>query len=101
MKPDKKLVEMSREYAFAMHTHWMTDMVGHRGPLQRAVDLLELFDGVMAGILDTWDDDEGLVIMTSDHGNMELIGSRNHTENDVPRWSLVVKKRALLKASRI
>ncbi len=80
----RKLVEMSREYAFAMHTHWMTDMVGHRGPLQRAVDLLELFDGVMAGILDTWDDNEGLVIMTSDHGNMELIGSRNHTENDVP-----------------
>jgi 2,3-bisphosphoglycerate-independent phosphoglycerate mutase len=80
----KKLVEMSRDYDFAMHTHWMTDLVGHRGPLSRGVELLELFDGVMAGILDTWDDDEGLVIMTSDHGNMEVIGSRNHTENDVP-----------------
>ena len=26
----------------------------------------------------------GLVIVTSDHGNMEKIGDRRHTENDVP-----------------
>jgi 2,3-bisphosphoglycerate-independent phosphoglycerate mutase len=80
----QQLVKLSREYDFAMHSHWMTDMVGHRGPLQRGVDLLELFDGVMAGVLDCWDDAEGLVIITSDHGNMEEIGNRNHTENDVP-----------------
>ncbi len=80
----RRLVEMSREYAFAMHSHWMTDHVGHRGPLERGIELLELFDGVMAGILETWDDDEGLVIVTSDHGNLEDVSSRAHTENDVP-----------------
>ncbi len=80
----KLLVEISREYDFAFHSHWMTDLVGHRGPLERGVELLELFDGVMAGVLDEWDDKEGLIIMTSDHGNMEDIGNRNHTENDVP-----------------
>lgn len=78
------LVEMSREYTFAMHSHWMTDMVGHRGPLEQGIELLEMFDGVMAGILDTWDDDEGLVIVTSDHGNLEDVSSRSHTENNVP-----------------
>ncbi len=80
----RRLVEMSREYAFAMHSHWMTDHVGHRGPLERGIELLELFDGVMAGILEAWDDDEGLVIVTSDHGNLEDVSSRAHTENDVP-----------------
>lgn len=80
----KLLVEISRGYDFAFHSHWMTDLVGHRGPLERGVELLELFDGVMAGVLDVWDDNEGLIIMTSDHGNMEEIGNRNHTENDVP-----------------
>jgi hypothetical protein len=84
------LVKLSREYDFAMHSHWMTDMVGHRGPLERGVELLELFDAVMAGVLDTWDDDEGLVLVTSDHGNMEEIGNRNHTENDVP--TLIIGK---------
>lgn len=79
-----RLVEISRHYDFAFHSHWMTDHVGHRGPLERGVELLELFDGVMAGVIEKWDDDEGLVIITSDHGNMEHIGSRNHTENDIP-----------------
>jgi hypothetical protein len=79
-----RLVEISRNYDFAFHSHWMTDHVGHRGPLQRGVELLELFDGVMAGVTELWDDNEGLVIITSDHGNMEYIGSRNHTENDIP-----------------
>lgn len=80
----KLLVKISREYDFAFHSHWMTDLVGHRGPLERGVELLELFDGVMTGVLEEWDDDEGLIIMTSDHGNLEDIGNRNHTENDIP-----------------
>ncbi|MEZ4667483.1 MAG: hypothetical protein R3E39_06135 [Anaerolineae bacterium] len=89
----KLMVEISRNYDFAFHSHWMTDMVGHRGPLERGVELLELFDGVMAGVLNTWDDDEGLVIITSDHGNMEDIGSRNHTENDIP--TVIIGKESL------
>lgn len=78
------MVRISRSYDFAMHAHWLTDMVGHRGPLEDGVQLLELLDGVMAGVIDEWDDDEGLVILTSDHGNMEHIGDRRHTENPVP-----------------
>ena len=62
----------------------MTDIVGHRGSIEDGIKLLETFDGVMSGVLDSWNDDEGLVIVTSDHGNMEEIGDRRHTENDVP-----------------
>lgn len=80
----RKLVELARRYDFSMHSHWMTDYVGHRGPFEFGVALLERFDGVMGGILDCWDPEEGLVIVTSDHGNMEHIGDRHHTENDVP-----------------
>jgi len=80
----KRLVEISREYDFALHSHWMTDYIGHRGTLPQGVQMLETFDQVMAGVLDTWQDDEGLVIVTSDHGNMENIGDRRHTENLVP-----------------
>ena len=80
----EKLVEISRRYDFSFFSHWMTDIVGHRGTLQDGINLLETFDGVMEGVLETWNDDEGLVIITSDHGNMEKIGDRRHTENDVP-----------------
>jgi 2,3-bisphosphoglycerate-independent phosphoglycerate mutase len=80
----QQLVTLSRRYDFAMHSHVFTDFVGHRGTLEEGVGLLEILDGVMTGIIDTWEDDEGLVLLTSDHGNMEVIGDRRHTTHDVP-----------------
>ncbi|MBE2182492.1 MAG: hypothetical protein IAE89_03615 [Anaerolineae bacterium] len=80
----KRMVEISRQYDFAFFSHWMSDVVGHRGTVAEGAELLELFDGVMAGALDEWDDDEGLLIITSDHGNLEDLSHKKHTENDVP-----------------
>jgi len=80
----RRMVEISRQYDFAFFSHWLTDMAGHRGPMEFAVSLLELFDQVMEGALEAWDDSEGLIIVTSDHGNMEDISHRNHTDNLVP-----------------
>ncbi|MBZ0295622.1 MAG: hypothetical protein K8L99_23900 [Anaerolineae bacterium] len=80
----KKMVEISRHYDFAFFPHWITDVIGHRGDMNDAIRILKLFDGVMAGALEAWDDQEGLMIITSDHGNIETIGDRRHTENDVP-----------------
>ncbi len=78
------MAQLSRNYDFAFHSHWFTDRVGHRGPLEKGIELLETFDQVMTGILDEWDDNEGLIVVISDHGNMEDIGVRHHTENDIP-----------------
>jgi hypothetical protein len=88
------MVALSRRYDFAFFSHWFTDTVGHRGPLEDGVELLELFDGVMAGALDAWRDDEGLMIVTSDHGNLEDVGDRHHTENDVPTLIIGAAKAA-------
>jgi len=88
------LAKISRQHDFAFHSHWMTDYVGHRGPLSDGVELLETFDGVMAGLLDAWEDDEGLILMTSDHGNLEDIDNRHHTENRVPTLIIGAQKEA-------
>ncbi len=80
----RKMVTLSRRYAFAFFAHWITDTVGHRGTVADGVRVLELFDRVMAGALAEWDDSEGLMIITSDHGNMEDLSHGKHTENDVP-----------------
>jgi hypothetical protein len=79
-----RLAEAARGYDFSLFSTWITDEIGHRGPLERGIAILERFDGVMAGLLAAWRDDDGLVVITSDHGNMEDMGSRHHTENDVP-----------------
>ena len=78
------LVRLAQRHAFSLFAHWPSDVIGHRGTLDEAIALLERFDDVMAGVLEAWDDGEGMIIICSDHGNMERIGDRRHTLNDVP-----------------
>jgi 2,3-bisphosphoglycerate-independent phosphoglycerate mutase len=80
----RKMVELSRRYEFAFFSHWITDTIGHRGKVEDGVKILTLFDAVMAGVLAEWNDAEGLIVITSDHGNMENLSHGKHTENDVP-----------------
>ena len=75
---------VASHYNFSFFSHWITDEIGHRGPMMRGVEILELFDQVMAGMLSTWDDNAGLIVITSDHGNMEDLSIRQHTLNNVP-----------------
>lgn len=79
-----RLAELARSYDFSLFSTWVTDEIGHRGPFERGVAYLELFDAVMASLLEVWTDEDGLIVITSDHGNMEDLSTRHHTENDVP-----------------
>ena len=46
--------------------------------------LLETLDTVFGSLLSTWDYENGLILLTSDHGNLEDLSTRRHTRNDVP-----------------
>ena len=86
------LARLARKYHFAFHSHWLTDRIGHRGAVSDGVAVLERFDAVLAGVLEEWDGDSGLVVITSDHGNMEDLSTRRHTLNPVP--TLIIGRRA-------
>jgi bisphosphoglycerate-independent phosphoglycerate mutase (AlkP superfamily) len=43
-----------------------------------------VIDEAIGGLLDAWDDEHGLLIITSDHGNIEDKSQRQHTYNPVP-----------------
>jgi bisphosphoglycerate-independent phosphoglycerate mutase (AlkP superfamily) len=45
--------------------------------------LLANFDVVLGGLLAAWDD-ENLILITSDHGNLEDLSTRRHTAHPVP-----------------
>ncbi len=79
-----RMADLARAHDFSLISTWITDEIGHHGEFDRGVSYLELFDAVMAGLLDSWRDEDGLIIITSDHGNMEDLSIRQHTENDVP-----------------
>ena len=68
----------------AFFEYWLTDVAGHHQDVQSACGLLELFDNVLGSLVRTWDDEAGLILITSDHGNMEDLSTRHHTRNDVP-----------------
>jgi hypothetical protein len=79
-----KLAELAGRYDFSLFEYWASDYAGHKQDMKWAVEQFELFDDVLGGLLDNWNDDEGLILITSDHGNMEDLSTRRHTNAKVP-----------------
>lgn len=79
-----RLAELAQAHHFSFFEHWPSDVRGHRGTLAEAAAHLEMIDTVIGGLLDAWDDENGLLVITSDHGNIEDKSSRSHTRHPVP-----------------
>lgn len=77
------LAALSKKYDFAFFEYWLTDYAGHGQDMDAALSLLALFDVVLGGLLDAWDRID-LLLITSDHGNLEDLSTRRHTANPVP-----------------
>lgn len=77
------LTSLARNYDFSFFEYWMTDYAGHGQDMDTAIGLLDEFDQVLGGLLETWDGKD-LLLVTSDHGNMEDLSTRRHTANHVP-----------------
>ncbi len=78
------LASISQTYALSWFDYWPTDYAGHRASLDEAVELLETFDSVLAGLVSAWKNRADLIVLTSDHGNLEDLSVRGHTRNPVP-----------------
>jgi hypothetical protein len=87
------LAEIARRTDFAFFEYWISDYVGHNQDMPQALEMLANFDRVLAGLVEAWDGETGLILITSDHGNMEDLSTRRHTANPVP--GLVVGAPAL------
>jgi hypothetical protein len=80
----ERLAHLARDYDFALFEYWLTDYAGHGQDMHRACELIGNLDQVLDGLLRAWDDETGLILITSDHGNMEDLSTRRHTANPVP-----------------
>jgi 2,3-bisphosphoglycerate-independent phosphoglycerate mutase len=79
-----RLAAQAQCFEFSLFEYWLTDFAGHEQDMKAACDLLVTFDQVLGGLLDNWDDRSGLVLITSDHGNLEDLSTHRHTSNPVP-----------------
>jgi hypothetical protein len=80
----RRLVRLLDENDFVLFEYWRTDKAGHSENMKEAIAALELFDGMLGGILEALDASNSLLIITSDHGNIEDMTTKVHTRNPVP-----------------
>ncbi len=80
----RKLISLAMNYDFSFFEYWASDYAGHKQQMDTAIGLMEAFDGVLGGIMESGKLDELLVLATSDHGNMEDLSTRKHTDANVP-----------------
>ena len=85
----RKLVSLAMGYDFSLFEYWASDYAGHKQQMDNAIAQMESFDGVLGGVLEMMNEEGGmmnelLVLVTSDHGNMEDMSTRRHTDVMVP-----------------
>jgi hypothetical protein len=78
------LSKLAEKFDFSMFEYWASDYAGHGQEMTKAVELIEIFDQVLGGLLESWNLDEGVILISSDHGNLEDLSTRRHTSTLVP-----------------
>ena len=80
----RRLAGIAREYDFVLFEYYLTDKAGHAQSMQRAAEVLGELDALLEGVLGAFAHDSMLLIVTSDHGNLEDLSTKSHTRNPVP-----------------
>jgi 2,3-bisphosphoglycerate-independent phosphoglycerate mutase len=69
---------------FTLYEYFITDKTGHEQDFEKAQIVLKNLALLIRCLLNEIRLDETTVILTSDHGNIEDLSTRNHTLNKVP-----------------
>ncbi len=78
------LASISSKHDFVLFEYWKTDYAGHSKNMKEGVQVLERFDAMLGGILESLDISHTLLCLTSDHGNIEDMSTKTHTRHPVP-----------------
>ena len=100
MKPEMSALEVtekvleainSKKYDTVILNYANPDMVGHTGSLEAAIKAVETIDGCVGRVVEAINNQNGVLIITADHGNCEqMIDYKTgephtaHTTNKVP-----------------
>jgi hypothetical protein len=74
------LIGIAGDHDFTLFEFFQTDHAGHSGDTERIFQTLEKLDRFFAALLPF----RGVLVVTSDHGNIEDMTVRTHTANPVP-----------------
>jgi len=80
----RHLADLAASNHFTLFEYWLTDHAGHSQKMAFAVEVLEQFDEFLTGFLEACILDQTLILISSDHGNIEDLSTKSHTRNRVP-----------------
>lgn len=80
----ERLACISRDYHLTFYEHFITDIAGHKGVQGEAEEAVKTLDAFLAAVAASLDLQNDTLVVTSDHGNLENIKNRVHTDNPVP-----------------
>lgn len=83
LEAGRRAARVAARYHFTLYEHFLTDKAGHAREFSEAVTVLERVDRFLQGVLEELPE-EHLLIITSDHGNIEDLSVKTHTLNPVP-----------------
>jgi hypothetical protein len=83
-----QLAGLAEDHALTYFEFWYTDVAGHRQDRDLSLSVLSLLDEFVGGILDAFPLAGSLLMIISDHGNLEDWSTPKHTHN--PALSLLV-----------
>lgn len=78
----RRLAEITRRHRFTLFEFFLTDKAGHSRDAGRARSVLLDLDAFVGGLVHALGD--RLLVVTSDHGNLEDLSTKSHTRNPVP-----------------
>jgi hypothetical protein len=78
------LASIAREHRFTLYEYFITDKTGHAQDMEAARIILVNLARFVRHLLSQLDLKRTTVLLTSDHGNIEDLSTRNHTLNPVP-----------------
>lgn len=82
------LLKIALQNDFTLFEYFMTDRMGHRGGPSEIEEVLVNLDRFLGVLLERLAGENLLLIMTSDHGNVEDNRAAQHTSNPVPLVAL-------------
>jgi len=79
----KDLVLMARDYDLVIFEYFLTDKAGHEQSFPYAKHTIKTVENFISGILSEINPEEELLLISSDHGNLEDLSTKTHTNNPV------------------
>ena len=82
------LMDIVRSVDFTLFEYFLTDHVGHRGSMDDKLRVLNSLDTFLSALWRSLNPTRELMLLVSDHGNIEHLQDRYHSLNPVP-WCAV------------